>query len=366
LARYLDETYCRQIRTAGSHGRWTPDRRLAVGDFGTFSRGVFDRWASLKDYGFRVLSQPGAPSTEIIVTSGIRESGTSGAVGVSDPLDLVLSGNAELSYEVSGADEVLLLTQHGRWRELKDTNALLNQLRDNFAMIPLPGAVVCDVYQTPCALIGISSRSTTGFTIGFDANGRLSFAAHARGKGKLRRHDFQSVRRLFSLAPARRPARGQVSRVRYAPLFNKVFRTRKRYWGLFGRPELLDPEGQPISSRIDRSDPADLTYNDQAASVSLAEIQSIPVDELFEEVTPQLLEEEVTAEMNSELIADELRGEVTPQLLEEIGVEAFRYVEIDRADFSQVLEYAETADATADEAAAEESTEPELEDEVEP
>ena len=51
-----------------------------------------------------------------------------------------------------------------------------------------------------------------------------------------------------------------------------------------------------------RSDPVDLLYDSSRATVPLDEIRSMSVHDLFEEVTPELLSEEVSAEISLELL----------------------------------------------------------------
>jgi hypothetical protein len=297
----LDEVYCAQIRTAGSHGKWEPDTRVSPGDYGIFRRGVFQRWASLRSMGFAFGTSTGPPSLTNVKTSGIREASSAGRTAGSDPLEAVLAGEVRLKHDVGGSDEVLLLTRRGRWRELRDVGALLTQLRANFVDIPLPCVVICSVYETSGGVVGISSRSTASFEIGVDGRGGPTIGVIAAAGTENRKRGLHSARRAFSLWPvaaeeSELPADGSPGVMRYTPLFNLAFRIRKRWWGRFGRAILCDANGNPVSALIDRADPADLLYDARRAELSPSEVRSLPIDELFEDVTPELLSEEVLAE----------------------------------------------------------------------
>ena len=335
MGRRLDETYCRRVREAGSHGTWEPDTWLWPGDYGWFRRGVFSREGSLKDLGWRFRVVRGAPASANIITGGIRQTDGGFHAGVSDPLQMVLSAQAELSFSVGEADEVLLLTRPGMWWEVEDIGRLLEQIRADIEHWPLSSAVICRVFETSGGVVGVSSHSTSGFRVGLDATGALSITATANAGGGFARRAAHAARRAFPLwsgepdgkllkaDPARR------RRSMYTPLYNRGYRVAKHLFGLFGRPELVTFDGDPVSGRIARSDPTDLLYDASRASVSLEEIRAMPLDELFEEVTPELVSAEVAAEGESELYDGEIVGALTPGMLTEIGVETLESVTVD-------------------------------------
>jgi hypothetical protein len=355
VRRRLEETYCERVREAGSHGTWEPDTWLWPGDYGSFRRGVFSREGSLKNLGWRYRVVPGAFGSGNIMTDGIQETQASLGAAAADPLELVLSAQAELSYTVGQADEVLVLTRRGRWWEIEDIAQLLEQVRARIADWPLSWAVICRVYETSGGVVGVSSRSTSGFTVALDASGALSLTATAKARGEIAHRAAHAARRAFTLwsgepddnlsmkaDPARR------RRSMYTPLYNRGYRVAKHLFGRFGRPELLTLDGDPASGRIARSDPVDLLYDSSRATDSLDDIRAMPLSELFEEVTPELLTAEVSAEIDSELHDEEISQVLTPRILTELGVETLESVAVARADVSRLLEIKRRGIATVE------------------
>jgi hypothetical protein len=309
MTRALEEIYCARIRGAGSHGSWEPSSAWVLpGCYGEFRRGVFYPKDPLHTLGYNYDLVAGAEVIENIQTSSVRalESATAAAIG--DPIGYVLSAKAEVTYAVERGDEVLLLMERGRWWSVQNEDALLQQVRDHIEDWPLGYAVILRSFVTPCGVVGISSRSTSGFTVGLDASGTPLLAATTSGGGRFARRAAHAVRRTFML-PGERAADvqptdtdpTQLRRSAYTPLFNRCYRVRKKLWKPFGRPELITLDGHPASGIIARSDPVDLLYDSSRATVSLADIRSMTVGDLFEEVTPELMSEEVEAEWSSEL-----------------------------------------------------------------
>lgn len=344
MGQPLDEVYCARVRQAGSHGTWEPDTRLEPGDYGQFRRGVFVRTGSLrKQLHFDYTARAAGDSLQNIESDGIRSLGAAAGGGISDPLGHVLSAKAELTYGVDRADEVLVLTRRGRWRAIDDIDGLLAQMKVRIAELPLPSAVVFQVYETSGGVVGVSSRSTTGFTVGLDARGAPSIAAIAKARGKLRIGLAHAARRAFSLWPAEtdedeaRSAGTSAARGSpYTPLFNRVYRVRKRLLGVLGRPELVSPDGYPVSTRAARTDPVDQLYDPSRAEIALEDVHEMSLGDLFEEVTPELLSEEVSAEVGAELLDEDIIRDLTPQVLSEVGVELIDAVTIIRGDVSRV------------------------------
>jgi hypothetical protein len=343
VGRRLDEVYCERIREAGSHWTWEPNTWVWPGDYGSFRRGVFSGTGSLKTLGFTYRVLRGAPGTENIKTDGIEEAKTSVGAAVSDPLEFVLSGKGEVSYTVGSGDEVLLLTQRGNWYEIEDIDQLLDQVRAKIEDWPLSWAVICRVYQTSGGLVCVSSRSTSGFTIGLDASGMPLIGVTTRAGGTFRRSAAHAARRAFTLSPDepvqdKAGSGGAHRRTMYTPIFSKGFRVNKSWWKPFGRPELLTLDGDPASGRNARSDPVDLVYDSSRATIQLDEIRSMSVHDLFEEVTPELLTEEVSGEISLELLDEEIQQDLTPAILTELGVETLQSVAVGRADVSRIRE----------------------------
>jgi len=202
MRKRLEEIYCQRIRDAGSQGTWEPPTRVWPGSTGEFRRGVFYRTGYLdkRQYGYKIV--PGGQSTELIETAAISSADARAKGAAGDPLGFVLSGKGSLSYQVTGGDEVLMLTQPGRWYEIEDVAALLRMLQATIEDWPIGWAIVCQVYQTSGAVIGVSSRSTSEFSVELGAGGVLSIGALARAGGKLRRGVAHASRRAFSLSPS--------------------------------------------------------------------------------------------------------------------------------------------------------------------
>jgi hypothetical protein len=244
---------------------------------------------------------------------------------------------------------------------MKDIGDFLEQVQARIEDLPLPWAVICKVYETSGGFIGISSRSTTGFTVGLNAAGMPHIAVKSKAQGGLRLGAAHGRRRVFSLSSegpeegrseTERPARRRHSV--YTPLFNEGFRVCKSLWPLLGRPELVAFDGHPAPVRIERSDPVDLLYDSSRAEVSLEEIRSMSVDDLFEAVTPELISEEVSVEINSELIAAEMDRELTPQMLIKLGVKKLDSASVAGVDISRIRKRVEATESQAEVAAEEE------------
>jgi hypothetical protein len=338
MRKRLEEIYCERVRDAGSHGTWEPPTRVWPGTIGEFRRGVFSRTGDLdkRKYGYKVVRRE--PSTELIETSAISSADASAKGAIHDPLGYVLSGKGELSYSVAGGDEVLLLTQPGRWYEIEDVQALLAKVQASIEDFPLGWAIVCRAYETSGAVIGVSSRSTSEFTIGLTGGGSLSIAALARAGGRLRRGVAHAARRSFSMSPAPDGASGsgQRSTRGYTPLFNKGYRVRRDWFPGFGRPELVTFDGKLASFRIATSDPTDMLYDASRAQVDLAEIKQTPLDDLFEEATPELISDEVSSETEAQLFDEEIEEDLTPDMLLQRGVGRLKSVSV-TSDYADAL-----------------------------
>lgn len=75
---------------------------------------------------------------------------------------------------------------------------------------------------------------------------------------------------------------------------------------LLGRPELVGLEGVPVTGTLTGVDPMDLRYAPSRAELSLDEVRSLPLNELFEEVIPAILDVEVEAELALERRKEEI------------------------------------------------------------
>jgi hypothetical protein len=332
MRKRLEEIYCQRIRDAGSHGTWEPPTRVWPGSTGEFRRGVFCRTGYLDQslYGYTVV--PGEEATELIETAAISSADAELKGAVADPLGYVISGNGSLSYQVSGGDEILVLTQPGRWHEIDDIQALLSTIQATIEDWPIGWAVVCQVYETSGAVIGVSSRSTTEFKVELNAKSVLSIGALVKAGTRAHRRAAHAARRAFSLAPQSGGNHG----TGYTPLFNKGYRVRRDLWSLFGRPELVTFDGNRPSFRIATSDPTELLYDPGRATLTLEQIKELPLDKLFEETTPALISEEASIDTDVELYDEDIAIDLTPQVLIESGVSRLTSVSVPE-HFAEVL-----------------------------
>lgn len=380
----MEEVYCSAVRGFGSHGTWEPSQWLWPGSCGHFRRGVFTRegWLDPHEWEYKVF--PAASAPQIVKTDGILEAKASVEVSASDPLD-ALSASVGLSYGVGRANEVLVLTHPGRWWEIENIEELLERIRAVFEEWPLSKTVICAVFETSGGVIGVSSRSTTSFEVSLDIKGRPTIVPMAGGGVRSRLSVGRSARRAFPLWPKDDgPEPGleagpEERRLRlYTPLFSKGYRVSKHLLGHFGRRELVTLDGNPVTGRIARADPVDLLYEPGSADVSIDEIREMPIDELFEEVTPEILTNEVAIEIASELPAEEIDQELTLEALSHVGVESLDFVSVvhrdrwrldqlrQREEAGVVYTEGDVAMANSDVERAEEETVAEGEDETAP
>lgn len=333
MSRYLDEIYCSAVRDFGSHGTWEPSMWLWPGATGLFRRGIFERQGFLdpKDWGYQVVPS-GLSSPQLIQTEGIRDAHGSVKVSAKDPLD-ALSASVGLSYEVEGANEVLVLTHPGRWWEVDDIEGLLERVRAVLGDWPLTKTVICAVFETPGGVVGISSRTTTGFKVNLGAGGRPHIAVVAKGGGEAELTSERSVQRVFPLEPmgdSGEHGAEQRGSGRYTPFFTKGYRVSKPLLERFGHKRLVTLDGDPVPGRIARTEPEDLVYDPTSAEMSIDEAKAMPIDELFEEVTPQILSEEVEAELDTEVFNEQIRLNLSPHLLMRAGVKSIDSVSVPR------------------------------------
>ena len=148
MSRYLDEIYCTAVRESGSHGTWEPGSWLWPGVTGLFRHGIFERLGFLKpeDWNYTVFAVESGP--ELVETEGIRLADFGAGASVKDPLGALVSAEAKLSYEVEGADEVLVLTRPGRWWEIDDIEGLLARIQAVLEEWPLTKTVICATFET--------------------------------------------------------------------------------------------------------------------------------------------------------------------------------------------------------------------------
>src|SRR5262249_23533808 len=155
--------------------------------------------------------------------------------------------------------------------------------------------------------------------VGVDASGAPTIGATASVGGEVRKrvaHASRRVQNLWDPTQAQRTPDREPPHV-YSPIFSQGFRVRKRFLGVFGRPELVTLDGDPASGPIARADPTEQLYEQARATVSIEAIQSMSLDDLFEEVTPELVSEEVAAEVGLELVDEEVQFDLTPVALQE-------------------------------------------------
>lgn len=345
MRRTLEEIYCKGVRRAGSHGSWEPGSWVWPGTFGSFRRGVFRPEKALdpQEWGYRVV--PNAPSLENVRSSGVRMVDVGGGASVPDPLAGLASAGGKLVYSVAKANEVLVLTKRGRWWEVEDRGELLARIRAHIESLPLNWAMVCSAYETGGGVAGVSSRSTGGFEIGLDATGAPVIAATPSVKAGGRLRFTGAAYRESSFGPeisAEEPGPAVPPEVRrrsmYTPFFSKGFRVSKKLYKSFGRPELLSFEGYPVSGPALPLDPLDRVYDPNRAELPLDEIKQMPIEDLFEEVTPEILDEEVNAEVALELHHEDVAEDLTLASLAEVGVESVRWVSVARGDPPRLAE----------------------------
>lgn len=234
MRRTLEEVYCRGLRRAGSHGSWEPGSWLWPATVGAFRRGVFHprSWLDPKEWGYRVVAN--APRLENVKSAGVRLRRASGGVSVSDPFDAIASAGASLSFAVSRANEVLVLTRMGRWWEVENVDELLAGIREAIGSWPLHWAVICAVYETSGGVVGISSRATSTFDVKVTAKGHPIILAVPKAEVRgLTRFVRAALRETTLVTAAEEPGLEVPSDVRrhlmHTPFFNKGFRVSKRY-----------------------------------------------------------------------------------------------------------------------------------------
>lgn len=333
--RDLDEAYCTAVRKAGSHGTWQPETWIWPGTTGLFRRGVFceEGFLDPKDWDYEVKYTE-APA-QLIETSGANSADLGFGADVKDPLGALVSAGGELSFEVQGSNEVLLLTRPGWWWEIVDVEGLLEKVRGALGEWPISKTIITSVFETPSAVAGISSRSTSAFVVRADAQGVPHLAIRAGAGARAELTSLNSARRVFDLspkgdgqAPAPDDAPDSRRHLTYTPLFRRGYRVGRRFWDLFGRKQLTTLDGDPVYGRIARSEPEDLLFESAQAAMTLEEAREIPVRDLFEEVTPEVLSEEVAAELATDLYPRS--GGIRLQRLIDAGIESADYVSVPR------------------------------------
>jgi hypothetical protein len=304
MSRSLDEIYCAGLRKCGANGFWEPDRWLAPGDYGYFRSGaVLKRERALSELGFQYDTVVDLPSfTDLHNTSISASHGTADAA-VADPIGYVLSTKAQVSYDVTNGAEVVVLMGVGRWWSLQSSQDLLGQIRDSIANWPVGRILVASVFVTYGGVATVSSRSISGFTLGLDAKGAPHLVVRAGATTLLGRFLARAATRTFTLWQGdadheigaditAEPTRGKV----YTPLFGDTFRVRARWFGHFGRKELVTQDGRPAYDVIARTAPEDQLYNESQATMSLDDIRALSIDDLFERVTPEIIDQDLADE----------------------------------------------------------------------
>ena len=305
--RYLEEVYCTAIRALGTHGIWEPETWIWPGDVGHFGRGgVFVRQSTLpRDWKYE-LTWAEAPSQSF----GLEEAWQGGAavsVGAADLFE-VLSVRGEIERKVSGANELVFLARPGRWWDIVDVRGVLERIRADLDQWAVGETVICSVFETPSAAMGISSQSTGAFIVGADAGGMPHIGVKARAGVGANRATRRLARKVTTLPPKRGDQEApedaepeERKHYAYTPLFRQGYRIAKRWWLPFGCKFLTTLDGDPIHGRVARAEPEDLYFDPAGAEMSIEEAKEIPVDDLFEEVTTEILSEEVDAELGTEV-----------------------------------------------------------------
>jgi hypothetical protein len=307
VARNLKKVYCAEVRRCGSNGIWEPDSWLAPGDYGYFrSGGLLEREGALSELGYTYDTATNAPSMRNLQTASISAKEGTADAAVADPIEYVLSAKTQVSYQAGGAAEVLVLMGLGRWWTLENRSDLLSEIKANIEKWPVGRVVVADVYATYGGVVGVSSQSASGFTLGLGAKGAPHLVVRVGATGLIRRLRARAASQTFALwqgdgdrehgdEVTARPERGRV----YTPLFGDTYRVSAHWFGHFGRKELLTEDGRPAAEVIARTPPANQVYKASQATISLDEIRALGVDELFERVTPQTLDQDVDSEGSS-------------------------------------------------------------------
>jgi hypothetical protein len=307
VARNLTKVYCAEVRRCGSNGIWEPDSWLAPGDYGYFrSGGVLKREGALSELGYRYDTTTNATSMRNLRTDSISAKEGTAHAAATDPIEYVLSTKAEVSYQAGGAAEVLVLMGLGRWWTLENRSDLLSDIKANIKNWPVGRVIVADVYATYGGVVGVSSRSASGFALNLGAKGAPHLTVKVSAGGLIARLRARAASQTFTLWQGdgdrehgadvtARPERGRA----YTPLFGDTYRVSAQWFGHFGRKELLTEDGRRAAEVIARTPPADQVYNESQATMSLDEIRALQVDELFEKVTPETLDQDVESEAPS-------------------------------------------------------------------
>jgi hypothetical protein len=304
--RHLDEVYCSALRAAGAHGIWQPETWIWPGDTGYFHRGVFTRTDTLPREWRYELTWSEAPAQEFGFEE-IWESGVSLGGGASDLFD-VLSARGEIERRVSGANELVFLARPGRWWDIVNVKEVLERIRADFDQWAVGEMVVCSVFETSSAVMGVSSQSTGAFSVGVDAGGMPHLGVKVKAgvrADQASRHRARAAKTLPLKRGGEEASEDAKPEERkhyaYTPLFRQGYRVANRWLLPLGFKSLATSDGDLIHGRVARAEPEDLLFDPAEAEMSIEEVKEIPLDELFEEVTTEILSEEVDAELDTEI-----------------------------------------------------------------
>lgn len=351
--RYLDEIYCAAIRAVGSHGIWEPETWIWPGDVGFFGRGgVFIPQDTLpRDWKYE-LTWSEAPAQAVGLDEAWAGGGALGG-GAADLFE-VLSARGEIEREVSEANELVFLAHPGRWWNIVNVKGVLEQIRADLDQWAVAETVICSVFETPSAAMGISSQSTDAFMVSVDARGMPHIGVKAGASARTS----QAVRRLARKATTLPPKRGgeeapedadpeERKHYAYTPLFRQGYRVAKRWWRPLGCKFLTTLDGEPIHGRAARAEPEDFFFDPAEAKMTIEEAKEIPVDELFEEVTTEILSKEVNAELETEIPKVRLKDLVDAKITMVDGVSVQRHHRAHLASIRREIAKAEAESAKA-------------------
>jgi hypothetical protein len=298
----LSEIYSKLIRNEGSHATWEPGTWLLPGDCGPFQRGVFGPSFALSEDAYTYEIVGGAVGPQNLKAAAMKVTGLATGVALSDPLRTLAAGGS-VTYRASQAEEVLLLARSGRSWGLRNVNKLLRQVQARIASFPVNYVIVCEVFATSAGVAAVSSASGQEFSVGVDAStglptiGVKTAAGVATASHLDRTFEFSAYAPASSANPATPPGRDEAC----MPLFKNAYRVKKDQWRPLGlRKHLVTMKGDKALI-YDDSGPGRLIADPSDPDADLDLVKALPVDDLFEVITPGQLNAEMAG--NEDMLA---------------------------------------------------------------